>query len=139
MIIVDTNVVSEFMRTETDPKVAAWAAAITPQDLAITTITIQEIEYGIGLLPDGHRRDRLQATWEGLVASFTDSFVTLDHAAASATARLLVTSQQAGRRMSLADAQIAGCCLSHNAVLATRNAKDFAAVPDLSLINPFTG
>lgn len=60
-----------------------------------------------------------------------------DLAAARATARILTDSLNHGRPMSLADAQIAGVCLTHESVLATRNLKDFTAVSDLTLINPF--
>jgi predicted nucleic acid-binding protein len=42
-----------------------------------------------------------------------------------------------GKPIALADAQIAGICLSRGATLATRNAKDFAAIDSLVLTNPF--
>ena len=69
--------------------------------------------------------------------AFADTIATYDVPGARATARLIVASLDQGRPMSLADAQIAGICLTRDATLATRNIKDFSSVGDLILINPF--
>ena len=60
-----------------------------------------------------------------------------DVAAARATARLLDEALDQGRPVPLADAQIAGICLSHGAQLATRSVKDFGQISELSVIGPF--
>jgi len=57
--------------------------------------------------------------------------------AAKATARILVAAEAAGRPIALADAQIAGICLAGGHELATRNVRDFSAIADLTIINPF--
>jgi toxin FitB len=41
-----------------------------------------------------------------------------------------------GRPISLSDAMIAAICLSHDAMLATRNIRDFEEL-DLKIVNPF--
>lgn len=50
---------------------------------------------------------------------------------------MLAHREKAGRPISLADAEIAGICVSRNAALATRNTTDFTGIPDLRLVNPF--
>lgn len=61
----------------------------------------------------------------------------LDERAAHATAHVLASATSVGRVMGTADAQIAGIALAAGSALATRNAKDFAGVGGLRLINPF--
>jgi hypothetical protein len=137
VIIADTNVVSEVMREKPDEAVLAWARGIDTAGLTICVVTVEEIERGLGRLPDGRRRRDLERRWTRLVDSFADAIATYDLAAARQTAGVLVAAEQSGRSMSLADAQIAGICLAGGHELATRNVKDFAAVPGLAVVNPF--
>ncbi|WP_425310385.1 type II toxin-antitoxin system VapC family toxin [Ammonicoccus fulvus] len=137
MIIADSNILSELMRRQPDPMVVAWAAGVGPGDLAITAITVQEIQYGLGRLPAGKRRAELTARWEAVLEPFADFVAAYGADAAVATARILVESDARGRPMELADAQIAGICATLDASLATRNVEDFTHVPRLTLINPF--
>lgn len=137
MIIVDTNVVSEFMKGTPDTNVLAWAQTLNAADLTISVVTVEEIDRGLERLPHGRRRKDLERRWAALLKAFADTVATYDLTAARATARILIRRMDHGRPMSLADAQIAGICLARSAALATRNVKDFAHVGDLTLINPF--
>lgn len=137
MIIADTNVVSEIMKEAPSADVLAWAQTLGPGDLTISVVTVEEIDRGLGRLPRGRRRKDLERRWTTLLDAFTDTIATYDLAAARATARLLVDAMDEGRPMSLADAQIAGICITNAATLATRNVKDFASVDELIVINPF--
>ena len=137
MIIADTNIVSEFMKDTPEPCVLAWAQSLGATDLTISVVTVEEIDRGLGRLPRGRRRSDLERRWARLLDAFADTIAVYDVTAARATARLLVAGLDHGRPMSLADAQIAGICLAHDATLATRNIKDFAHVRDLTVINPF--
>lgn len=56
MIILDTNVLSEVMRPEPEKKVLQWMDGMNGNDLGITSITVAEILYGIGLLPEGKKK-----------------------------------------------------------------------------------
>ena len=137
MIIADTNVVSEFMRDAPDPAVLAWAQSIDPSDLTICVVTVEEIERGLGRLPEGRRRRDLEQRWTRLLDSFDETIALYDVAAARQTAAILVAAHGSGRPMALADAEIAGICLASGSDLATRNVKDFSNVADLTLIDPF--
>ena len=137
MIVADTNVVSEFMRDEPDSAVLSWASSLGPSDLTICVVTVEEIERGIRRLPTGKRRHQLEQRWQRLVAAFHEAIVVYDVEAAEATAAVLVSTEAAGRPMSLADAQIAGICMAGGHQLATRNVRDFEAIADLRVLNPF--
>ena len=137
MIIADTNIVSEFMKDTPEPCVLTWAQSLGATDLTISVVTVEEIDRGLGRLPRGRRRKDLERRWARLLDAFADTIAVYDVTAARATARLVVAGLDHGRPMSLADAQIAGICLAHDATLATRNITDFAHVRDLTVISPF--
>ena len=137
MIIADTNVVSEFMRDTPEPSVLAWAQSIGPSDLTICVVTVEEIERGLGRLPDGRRRRDLEQRWTRLLEAFAETVVLYDVPAARATATILVTAERIGRPMALADAQIAGICLAGGYDFATRNVRDFSNAAGLTVVDPF--
>ena len=137
MIIADTNVVSEFMKDSPDPPVLAWAQGIGPADLTVCVVTVEEIERGLGRLPQGRRRRDLKQRWSRLLSAFVEAIAVYDLPAARQTASVLVASEKRGRPMSLADAQIAGICLAGGYTLATRNVSDFSSTADLTIVNPF--
>lgn len=137
MIVADTNVVSEFMRPEPSRRALSWAESVPAGELALSVVSVQEIEYGIARLPAGRRRERLERAWQRLLSQFERSLISYDRASASATARVLAHSRAAGRPMSLGDAQIAGTCLAHDCTLATRNTQDFDVLAELAVIDPF--
>jgi toxin FitB len=70
MIILDTNVVSELMKPTPDPAVAAWVDGLERSAIHATSPTVYEIEFGIGRLPDGQRKERLKAAWALILRDF---------------------------------------------------------------------
>ncbi len=64
MIVLDTNVVSEFMRDHPRPEVLAWLDQQLANTLFVTAVTEAEVRSGIALLPSGRRRCRLAAAAE---------------------------------------------------------------------------
>ena len=56
MILLDTNIISEVMRTAPDPRVICWLNGADAGILHVSTISIAEILYGLDLLPAGRRR-----------------------------------------------------------------------------------
>lgn len=137
MIIADTNVVSEFMKDVPAPDVLEWAERIDPRDLTICVVTVEEIEGGLGRLPAGRRRRDLEQRWRQLIDGFAETIAVYDVAAAREAAGVLVSAEQSGRPVSLADAQIVGICLAGGHDLATRNVSDFSNATGLTIINPF--
>ena len=137
MIILDTNVLSELMRPAPSPQVLAWLDAQTPDTLWLTSVSVAELLFGIARLPDGARKQAFaQAALGMLEEDFANRVLSFDLEAASICANLAAASERAGRPMGLADGQIAAICLAHNAILATRNMRDFAQL-GLQLVNPW--
>lgn len=125
MIILDTNVLSELMRSAPDRRVLAWVSAQAAASLFTTALSEAEILYGIAVLPAGRRRKALDLAVVGLFADFGDRVLPFDSAAAQTYATIAADRRTAGRPISFADAQIAAIARTLGARLATRNTPDF--------------
>ncbi|MEP9398075.1 PIN domain-containing protein [Mesorhizobium sp. KR2-14] len=67
---------------------------------------------------------------------FRDRILPMDVVAASRYGEIYAAREGAGRPIGIMDAMIAAICLVHDAMLATRNVRDFDGL-DLKLVNPF--
>jgi predicted nucleic acid-binding protein len=137
VIILDTNVLSEFMRVVPSPVVMDWVGQQEASELFVTTITQAEVYYGLALLPVGKRRGDLErAARLTFEQDFEGRILTFDSAAAVEYAVVASLRRQVGKPIALADAQIAAIALANNAMLATRNISDFVDC-QLILVNPW--
>ena len=137
MIVLDTNVVSELMRPHADTSVMDWVDRQHAGDLWLTVVTLAELLYGIGRLPDGRRKADLATRLDAMIAEDLDHRIAVfDATAASHYADIVVTRERAGRPISTADAQTAAICRSHGAQLATGKIDDFAAT-GITIANPW--
>jgi predicted nucleic acid-binding protein len=137
VIVLDTNIASELMRVQPEPRVRAWLDAQATGDLFLTAISVAEILWGLERLPDGKRKEQLLAAAEAMFREdFQERLLAFDEYAAACYAKVVAHRQSIGRPISMADAQIAAICLQHQAVLATRNLRDFEAL-GLDLVNPW--
>ena len=59
--LLDTNVVSEWMKPLPNPGVVAWLADADEDRVFLSVITFAELRYGIERLAAGSRRKRLSA------------------------------------------------------------------------------
>lgn len=137
MLILDTNVISEIMRSLPSPRVLEWWSQQQAGDLFTCTVTMAEILYGIEILPKGRRRDRLLAEAEAMFAQdFAGRILSFDADAARAFAEIAAGRRAQGRPISEFDAQIAAIARSRRATLATRNVADFEGC-GIRLENPW--
>lgn len=137
MIVLDTNVVSELMRTQPDMAVLRWMDAQSPATLWLNSVVVSELLYGVAKLPKGKRKEQLIVAVAAMVEEdFAGRVLSFDVHAATEYASLVVVRENAGLSVSMADAQIAAICLSQGATLATRNTKHFEGL-GLTLINPW--
>jgi predicted nucleic acid-binding protein len=122
VIILDTNVLSELMRSRPEECVIRWLTRQTATDLYVTTITCAEILFGIDVLPNGKRKSDLQTQAEAMFSEdFAGQVLNFDLAAASAFAAISVKRQPSGRALSAVDAMIAAIATIHGAAIATRD------------------
>ena len=138
MIVLDTNVLSEFMRKAASPRVLDWAAAQTPVALFTTAVSAAEIFYGLALLPAGKRHRALEEAAADLFAGFTGRVLPFDSAAARDFAAIAARRRRAGKPISVADAEIAAIARSRGARIATRDGSDFDGC-GVEVIDPWLG
>jgi toxin FitB len=137
MIILDTNVVSEPLKPQPDPKVLAWLDAQAPETLYITSINLAELATGIAVLPAGRKRTALQqALDQRMMPLFEGRILHFDAKAAHAFAMLNAKLQMLGHSISFADGAIAAIAVVHGFTLATRNTRDFKNT-GVELIDPW--
>ncbi len=131
--LVDANVLSEVMRPAPNPNVLEWIAQ-NEAALAVNPVVLGEIEYGILLLPEGSRRDRLQAWFQAGVQKIR--VLDLDTHTASVWAALLARLKSQGLSMPVKDSLIAASALAHHLSVVTRNLRDFEK-SGVAVLNPF--
>lgn len=67
MIILDTNVVSEFLRSSSEKQVEAWLSVQDGAMVYFTTVGEAELRYGVAILPAKKRRDLISDAIEGML------------------------------------------------------------------------
>jgi toxin FitB len=136
VIILDTNVTSELMRSQPDAAVIAWFAAQPPRELFSTVITTAEISYGLERLPRGRRRKSLEQSYQSIFVAMADQILLFDVEAALLYGPLVAGKERAGTAMDPMDAQIACIAACRGATIATPNERDFADC-GVRLVNPW--
>ena len=137
MILLDTNVVSEAMKPEPDCAVRRWLDEQTAEALYLSSITVAELMFGVGALPEGRRRQKLAAACESVLELFADRILPFDIHAARRYCDLAVKARAAGKGFPTPDGYIAAIAASHNFSVASRDVSAFAAV-GLTVIDPWT-
>jgi predicted nucleic acid-binding protein len=134
--LLETNVLSEWMRPQPDSAVLTWVGQQSPDRLYTSAITVAEIEAGLALMPTGQRQRALQAAaWAMFEQDFADRLWAFDVSAAHVYAVVKAQRSRAGRPIGHADAQIAALALLHRARLVTRNVADFTGIDGLGVLN----
>ena len=137
MILLDTNVLSEPLRQQPEPRVIEWIDAQALETLYLSAITVAELRSGVALLPAGKRRDGLRENLEKRVLPlFAGRVLPFDLACTSAYAKLLAKARKAGRALAMADACIAAIAQTHGLAVATRDTAPFT-LAGVSVINPW--
>jgi len=134
--LLETNVLSEWMRPQPDSAVLTWVGQQSPDRLYTSAITVAEIEAGLALMPTGQRQRALQAAaWAMFEQDFADRLWAFDVSAAHVYAVVKAQRSRAARPIGHADAQIAALALLHRARLVTRNVADFTGIDGLGVLN----
>lgn len=130
--LLDTNIVSETRRARPHCAVLAWLASVPAHRLAISSVTLGEIQAGIELTrqQDQAKAAELEAWLERLARS--SEIVSMDGEAFRRWAQLM---HRRPRGLS-EDAMIAATALVNGFIVATRNVRDFEQF-EVEVINPF--
>ena len=137
MIVLDTNVVSEVMKTAPSSRVLGWLNSRATSDLFMTAITVGEIEFGLQSLPAGRRRRLLRNRFEQFTArGFDGRVLAFDETAARTYGDIMASRRKMGRPVTVPDGQISAIARVNGFMIATRNTADFEDC-GVDLVNPF--
>lgn len=136
MILLDTCVISETLKPEPDGRVLAWVESLDESEVFVPSLVLGELRQGVESLPAGNRRANLSVWLDQLEARFGERILGLHAAVAHRWGVLQGTMSRAGTPLPVVDSLLAALALQHNAVLATRNANDFAAA-GVTVLNPW--
>jgi predicted nucleic acid-binding protein len=134
--LLDTNIISNLVKPAPSDALLAWMADQLDEDLYISSWTVAEVQRGLLEMPEGRRRQALEAWFsgpEGPQELFTGRVLSFDGRAALAWARLMAAGTAAGRPRSALDMIVAAVAEAHDCMIVTDNEKDFAG---LNFINP---
>jgi len=137
--LVDTMVLSEARRREPHPAVAAWLDATPESDLAVSVLTLGEIERGVARHPDELVRRRLSAWLEdGLRPRFAGRVLPIDEAVAAIWGRTSGEAARRGRSVPTIDGLLVATARRHGLVLVSRNVTDVEGL-GVPVRNPWEG
>ena len=113
------------------PEVLRQVRSHAPSELALSSITLAEILYGIEKSPSrkSERRERIARILSQL------QLHPFDEAAARRYARVRAQLEESGQPISERDTQIAAVALSRRLTVVTHNAREFGRVAGLAVEN----
>jgi len=138
MIVLDTNVVSEFAKPPAlrNERVRHWVDGVGEHDLWISAITVAEMKTGVELMAAGKRRDDVRRRVQRAIEQFAGACLPFDALAAEEYGRIYASRRRLGRPIDVMDAQIAAIAISTGFAIATMNTKDFEGIDGLKVIDP---
>jgi len=126
--LLDTNVLSEWVKPQPSAAVARWLAEADEDGLFLSVVSLAELRRGVERLAESARRRRLES-WitEELRVRFETRILPVDPEIADAWGRAMARSEAAGARMNVMDGFLAATSEVHKLTLVTRNVSDFEA------------
>lgn len=135
--LLDTNVISEWVKPQPDPQVVAWLNEVDEDQVFLSVASLAEIRRGVELMPQGKRRDHLAAWLVGeLPIRFHGRIFDIDGRIADAWGTIMARGKKAGVNLGTLDACFAATAEVHRLTLVTRNVRDFLKL-GVPLLNPW--
>ncbi|MBZ5564594.1 MAG: type II toxin-antitoxin system VapC family toxin [Acidobacteriia bacterium] len=128
MFLLDTNTLIYFFKGR--GKVAEHLFATPPGDVAISSVSLYEIEVVIAKSAQPAKRRKQFDTFLAIVA-----VLPFDRSSARAAASVRVDLERRGLPIGPLDNLIAGVALAHRATLVTRNTREFSRLPGLAILD----
>jgi predicted nucleic acid-binding protein len=135
-LLLDTNVLSEWQKTQAAEAVVRFGEEIKHQNTMISVISVAELGYGVARLPLGRKRTELELWLANVENDYSGRILAIELETARVWANLVARLRGSGRKITEADAWIAATAIQHGLQLATRNVRDFAET-GVPLINPW--
>ena len=129
IVLADTNVISEFVKSTPDAQVMRWLESV--QLMAISAVTLEEAHFGLAWQPNTRKLALFNALVERMHSVYPITPVIAQRGGA-----LRGQFQAQGITRSAPDMLIAATAIEHQLVLATSNVRDFLGC-GVQVVNPF--
>jgi tRNA(fMet)-specific endonuclease VapC len=130
MYVLDTNTLIYFFKGSGN--VAKHLLAVPPQEIAIPTIVLFELEFGIAKSTSPRKR---QAQLKDMISAV--NIFQFGYKEAKSAASIRMKLEQKGRLIGPYDLLIAAVALSNDSTLVTHNTSEFQRVEGLKVIDWF--
>jgi predicted nucleic acid-binding protein len=136
--LLDTNVISELVARQPDPRVVQWLDSLDPNSIYLSVITIGELRKGIEKLPDSKRKETLR-DWlnDDLLIRFSGRILVLDVEVMLTWGTLMGQLEREGKPLPAMDSLIAALAQHHHCCLVTRDEGGFKAT-GVTIVNPWS-
>jgi predicted nucleic acid-binding protein len=124
--LIDTNIVSEWVKPRPDVGVVRWLDEVDEDRIFLSVISLAEIRLGVERLAPGRRRTRpRRVAWRGAAGAPREAHRAGGRRSHRRLRPFVGASGRPARGLGAMDALIAATCLACDLVLATRNLADF--------------
>ena len=124
--LLDTNVISEWVKPKPHAGVIRWLAEADEDRVFISVISIAELRRGLERMAKGQRRERIAAwLWEDLPARFEGRILPVDLAVAQEWGVIVEKAGRRGIGLGAMGGFLAATALTRELTFVTRNIKDF--------------
>lgn len=146
MYLLDTVVISEYLRKKPSQEVIDWLDERPMHTLYLSILTIAELNKGYYKLQikavsedDKKRAERIKHWIEKIERRFIDNIISMDAATLITWSELCGRSEADGKKLPVINSLLTATALSHNLTLVTRNVTDFEhCSARLELYNPYS-
>ena len=134
--LLDTYVISEYVKKQPNQQVINWIDVQEESSLFISIITIAEIKKGIVRIEKSQpsRYQKLEKWLQKIEQRFTNRILPLNENILDTWAKICGQSEAQGKKLPIMDSLIAATASENNLVIVTRNLSDFA----FSSVNVFS-
>ena len=123
--LLDTCVLSEFIRKKPSSKLIDWLSSKNENDLYLSVLTIGELQQGISKLDQGKRKLLLQNWLDNDISSrFHHRMIEIDRNIIDHWGRLWGMAMKKGNTMPVIDSLLAATAIAHGMTIVTRNVTD---------------
>ena len=136
--LLDTCVLSEYIRKQPEQKVIQWLDLQLEANLFVSVLTIGEIKKGIVKIEQSQaEKSRKLNLWlQTVIERFDNRILSLNKEILFQWGIICGNSEQKGRKLAVIDSLIAATAIFNRLTLVTRNESDFANL-NITIYNPW--
>jgi toxin FitB len=137
--LIDTCVMSEFVKKAPNPQVSQWFNQQSITQLFLSSITIAEMKKGIYKIQDSQpeRYQKLKIWLRSIEIEFGSRILPINDDVLDVWAKFSANAELKGKKLAVMDSLIAATAHHHQLTLVTRNVDDFK-MTSVKIINPYS-